>query len=515
MSLYSLRNLSIDIAGKPLVENVSLDVEPGKCTAIIGASGSGKSLTCLTPFGLTPGVTSGEIILDGVNLTRADRHQMRQARSQHTGFVFQQPMTALTPHLSVGSQLQEAARQAGASRLSRHELAQMLARVGLSRTDERLDQFPHRLSGGERQRVMIAAAIAHRPKLLVADEPTSALDASLRAEIMDLLDELRAERNLGLLLVSHDLASVARHADQLVVMEKGRVVETGPAASLIAKPREDYTKRLIAAIPRLEEAAPTLPAVGDMLLTTRDVCIVFPRPGWRRGNIRAVSDVSIEVREGEALAIVGGSGSGKSTLGRAIAGIGAMTSGEICWRNEILPGRRKRTREIYGHIQPVFQDPIASLNPQWKVIDIIAEPLRNLRPEFSKAERARKAKAILQEVDLSEDMLDRSPTSLSGGQAQRIAIARAIIAKPELLVLDEATSALDALVGAEILSLLARLQRENRLSLIFITHDIASARRVCHRIAVLEEGRIVETGAMEDVIASPQQEITQKLIAAS
>ncbi|MFK7842255.1 MAG: ATP-binding cassette domain-containing protein, partial [Sphingorhabdus sp.] len=227
MSLYAVRNLAVAIAGKRLVQDVSLTVEAGECTAIIGASGSGKSLSCLTPFGLTPAMASGSMMLDGIDLGETDAHQLRDARRRLTGFVFQQPLTALTPHLTVGAQLQEATMQAGAGRPSRRDLARKLDRVGLSRADERLDQFPHRLSGGERQRVMIAAAIAHRPKLLIADEPTSALDASLRAEIMDLLDGLRAEQGLGMLLVSHDLASVAGHADQLVVMEKGMVVEAG------------------------------------------------------------------------------------------------------------------------------------------------------------------------------------------------------------------------------------------------------------------------------------------------
>ena len=236
--------MAIEIAGQRLVEGANIDVEVGKCTAIIGASGSGKSLSCLSPFGLTVGNVTGSIKLEGVELCGANAGQLRRARSKLTGFVFQQPLTALTPHLTVGAQLQEAAGQAGGAKLSRHELAQNLERVGLSRADERLDQFPHRLSGGERQRVMIAAAIAHKPKLLIADEPTSALDASLRGEIMDLLDELRAEQGLGVLLVSHDLATVEGHADHLIVMENGHVVESGPTADVIEKPRKKLHKTL-------------------------------------------------------------------------------------------------------------------------------------------------------------------------------------------------------------------------------------------------------------------------------
>ena len=515
MSLYAIRNLAVDIAGKPLVEDVSLTVEQGQSTALIGASGSGKSLTCLTPFGLTPGTASGAMVLDGIDLGTADAAQIRDARRRLTGFIFQQPLTALTPHLTVGAQLQEAAMQAGGARPSRLELVRKLQRVGLSRADERLDQFPHRLSGGERQRVMIAAAIAHGPKLLVADEPTSALDASLRAEIMALLDELRVEQGLGLLLVSHDLASVEGHADQLVVMENGHVVESGRAGIVIAHPQQEYTRRLIAATPRLGEPSPRLSQPGDPLLETIGVGVEFGRPGWRRGNIRAVVDASIILRQSESLALVGGSGSGKSTLGRAIAGIGPVTEGKILWQGTTLPERRKRSLDMRRLIQPVFQDPVASLDPQWLVEDIVTEPLRNLRPGLTKAVRNELARQALSDVDLAEDFLTRVPASLSGGQAQRVAIARAIIAAPQLLVLDEATSALDPLVGAEILKLLARLQADNGLSLLFITHDIAAARRLCHRIAVMEEGGIVETGDLQAVIDHPRHPATQKLIAAS
>ena len=507
--------MAIEIAGQRLVEGANIDVEVGKCTAIIGASGSGKSLSCLSPFGLTVGNVTGSIKLEGVELCGANAGQLRRARSKLTGFVFQQPLTALTPHLTVGAQLQEAAGQAGGAKLSRHELAQNLERVGLSRADERLDQFPHRLSGGERQRVMIAAAIAHKPKLLIADEPTSALDASLRGEIMDLLDELRAEQGLGVLLVSHDLATVEGHADHLIVMENGHVVESGPTADVIEKPRKNYTKRLMAAAPRLSEPAPELPEVGDILLAANELCVDFPRPGWRRGKVHAVADASFVIGEGEALAIVGGSGSGKSTLGRAIAGIGPLTSGQITWQGEGLPQRKARTREMRALIQPVFQDPVASLDPQWKVHDIIAEPLKNLRPEILAQERLELIKQSLCQVGLSDEYLDRLPTSLSGGQAQRVAIARAMIAEPKMLVLDEATSALDPLVGSSILELLARLQRDNGLSILFITHDLASARRLCHRIAVLDEGEIVETGPIQEVIEHPKADVTKALIAAS
>ncbi len=514
MSLYSLHDLSVEIDGNRLVDGVDLDVEAGQCTAIIGASGSGKTLTCLTPFGLNAGTASGVMTLDGIDLSSATADDMRTARSRVTGFVFQQPLTALTPHLTVGAQLKEAAAQGGIS-LTRAQMVQKLERVGLLYADEKLDQFPHRLSGGERQRVLIAAAIVHGPNLLIADEPTSALDASLRGEIMDLLDELRAEQGLGMLLVSHDLASVEGHADHLIVMEHGRIVESRPTAEIINNPKQDYTRRLIAATPRLDEPAPILPETGAVMLETQNVAVEFSKPGWRRGKTRAIAGASITVRESEALAIVGGSGSGKSTLGRAIAGIGPVTSGSISWEGEKLPERRKRSLAMRSLIQPVFQDPVASLNPHWKVADIVAEPLKNLCPELLKPDRLTKVRQALEDVGLDAEYMDRNPTSLSGGQAQRVAIARAMVAEPRMLVLDEATSALDPLVGAEILKLLARLQHENELCIIFITHDIATARRLCHRIAVLEEGCIVESGDMGTVLSSPKTETTRKLVAAS
>ena len=515
MSLYEIRDLEIMIGSSHLVEGVDLDVQAGECTAIIGASGSGKSLTCLTPFGLTPGRFSGQVLLDGRDLAKADADQLREARSHLAGFVFQQPLTALTPHLTVGAQLHGATTQAGGARPSRSELARQLEMVGLSRADERLDQFPHRLSGGERQRVMIAAAIAHDPKLLIADEPTSALDATLRQEIMDLLDRLRAEQGLGLLLVSHDLAAVADHANQLVVMDKGRVVERGPAASLIAEPQKEVTRELMAAIPDLNELPPSLPPVGDRQLVAEALTVSFPRPGWRRGRVRALVDANFEVGEGEALAIVGGSGSGKSTLGRAIAGIGPVTAGKIRWKGEELPQRQGRSQRMRKLVQPVFQDPVASLDPQWTVADIIAEPLRFLRPDMLSEERIEKTRDLLGKVGLSEDHAERFPASLSGGQAQRVAIARALAADPDMLVLDEATSALDPLIGSGILQLLGELRDSNRLSILFITHDIAAARRLCHRVIVLDEGRIVECGDMETVITDPQNAVTRNLVAAS
>ena len=514
MSLYAVRELAVTIGGVRLVEGLSFTIEAGQCVALVGASGSGKSLTCMTPFGLSPGVASGSAMLGGEELVGASEARRRRLRSQKAGFVFQQPLTALTPHLSIGRQLSEAAAQAGGPRPDRRALAAMLDRVGLSRPDERLDQFPHRLSGGERQRVMIAAAIAHGPGLLVADEPTSALDSVLRGEITALLGRLRAEAGLGVLLVSHDLASVTAHADHLVVMDAGQMVESGPAARIMAAPVEPYTRRLIAATPRLSDPAPALPPVGGAALEVRDVSVSFRRPGWRRGRVQAVDGASLTIRRGEAVALVDGSGSGKSTLARAIAGIGPMDSGALAWEGRPLSAGYRRSSAERRIVQPVFQDPVASLDPHWRVEDIIAEPLRHLRADLPARARAEKAEAALRQVGLPPDLAGRRPASLSGGQAQRVAIARALAAGPDMLLLDEATSALDVLAGADILTLLADLQRETGLVLLFVTHDLAAARRLCHRAAVMEAGRIVEEGAFEDLITRAAHPATRRLVGA-
>ena len=515
MTLYSVQGLGISIGGKAILTDVSFEIAAGQCVGLVGESGSGKSLTCLTPFGLSPGSATGSARLLGEELCGANEHFLRGLRARDIGFIFQQPLTSLTPHLTVGAQLAEAASQSGGPKPSRRLLAAMLERVGIAQADERLDAFPHRLSGGQRQRVMIAAATAHGPKLLIADEPTTALDASLRHEIMALIDEMRAEQGLGVLLVSHDLASVSAHADHIVVMQNGRVVESGPTSAILGAPTQTYTKALIAATPRLDSPRARLTEVGETILEAKDIQVTYPRLGWRRGVLAAVDGVTLSVGEGEALAIVGESGSGKSTLGRAIARLGPMAAGETTWRGASLPPRAKMSIAHRRLIQPVFQDPVASLDPLWRVSDIIAEPLKHLMPDLSRSERDTRVAAALESVELPADFATRTPRSLSGGQAQRVAIARALVAEPDMLLLDEATSALDVLVAAQILALFAKLQRERRLSILCITHDLALARQLCHRVAVLDTGKIVESGPTDTVIANPQHPVTQRLVRAS
>jgi len=512
VTLYTVERLGVATGGVALVHDVAFAVERGRCTALVGASGSGKSLSCLAPFGLSAGVASGSARFEGRELIGRDEVDLRPIRAR-AGFVFQHPLTALTPHLQIGAQLTEAATALGGARPDRRALAAMLDRVGISSPEAKLDAYPHRLSGGERQRVLIAAATAHGPRLLVADEPTSALDASLRHAIMDVLARLRDD-GLGLLLVSHDLALVARYADQLVVIENGRVAEAGGVA-VIANPASAAARALVAASPKLDDPAPLLPPVGGSLLEARDIRVAFRAPGWRGGRIAAVDGASLEVRQGEALAIVGGSGSGKSTLARAIGRIGPCDAGSVTWRGVALPPRHAMRREHRAAMQAVFQDPIASLDPQWSVIESVAEPLRYLMPELGAGERRTRALMALEAVELDPAFADRRPAQLSGGQAQRVAIARALVARPELLILDEATSALDVLVAGRILALLETLQRERGVAILLITHDIAVARRLCHRIAVMEAGRIVEEGPSAALVATPRSAAAEALVTAS
>jgi ABC-type glutathione transport system ATPase component len=514
-AVYEVAALSVAFGAHRVVEQVGFAIEAGECVALAGASGSGKSQCCLAPFGLSPGRAHGSARLLGEELIGVGERRLRGLRGRHVGFVFQQPLTALTPHLTVGQQLSEAWRQADGGRPGRRDLGAALERVGLDRAEERLDQFPHRLSGGQRQRVMIAAAIAHRPKLLIADEPTTALDAAIRADILALLSRLRAEQGLAMLLVSHDLPAIAAHADRVIVMKDGRIEEAGSAEQILSHPARPYSRALIAASPRLSSPAPMLPPTGEMLLEARDIGVSFPRPGWRRGRIAAVADASLTVGRGEAVALIGGSGSGKSTLARAIARLGPVDRGTVHWRGTMLPERRAMPRSARAAIQPVFQDPVASVDPLWSVGDIIAEPLRHLRPEMYAAARAARIVSVMEEVGLDSGFATRRPSTLSGGQAQRVAIARALISDPEMLLLDEATSALDVLVAGRVLDLLEGLQRSRGLALLFITHDLAVARRLCHRIIVLDQGRIVEQGATERIIAEPAHPATRRLVQAS
>jgi ABC-type glutathione transport system ATPase component len=491
--IYAVEGLSATIDGRAILSGVSFGVDRGECVALVGASGSGKSTSALAPFGLMPARATGSALLDGMELIGAPDAALRRLRA-HVGFVFQQPATALAPHLTIAAQLSEAWRQTGAPRPTRADLAALLGEVGLDEPNRLLVAYPHCLSGGQRQRVMIACAIAHRPALLIADEPTSALDAPLRAGIMALFDRLRATRGIGVLLISHDLAAVARHATRVMLLDDGQVTESGDAAAVFETPRSTAGRALIAARPRLDEPSPIRPPIGDVLIEARGVCVRYPARGWRSPAFDAVRDADLVIHAGEAVGLIGASGSGKSTLARAIARLGPQQAGTVTWRGAPLPVRARMHTEHRRLLQPVFQDPAASLDPLWRVADIVAEPLIRLRPELSRTDRAARVSMLLDEVGLDPALADRRPGTLSGGQAQRVAIARALAPEPALLLLDEATSALDVLVAGRILDLLIALQHRRGIAMLLVTHDLAVARRICHRTAVMEAGRIVEQG---------------------
>jgi len=510
MSVWEVENLSVGFGARPVVEGLGYAIGAGECVALVGESGSGKSQSWLAPFGLSPGQANGSVRLLGHELVGQDEAALRRLRGAHVGFVFQQPLSALTPHLSIGAQLAEKLVAPDPARLEA-----MLAEVGIDRPAERLKQFPHQLSGGQRQRAMIAMAIAHAPELLVADEPTTALDASLRHDILLLLDRLRRERGMAVLLVSHDLASVARHADRVVVMRQGRMVESGAAGAIFQRPCADYTRDLVAATPRLDMPVPPLPDIGAALLEAGNIVVRFRRPGWRGGWIDAVKDVSLRICEGEAVALVGGSGSGKSTLARAIARLGPLEGGAVRWRGVVLPGRNAMKPGDRKGFQPVFQDPVDSLDPRWPAWKSVEEPLLRLRPELDTMMRREKVAAALGEVGLDAELAERRPGALSGGQAQRVALARALVSDPDLLILDEATSALDVSVQARIVALLQDIQRRRRLALLFISHDLALVRQLCHRVVVLDRGEVVEAGDTRSLIESPRHPVTRRLVEAS
>jgi microcin C transport system ATP-binding protein len=506
MTLLAVRDLEVRFGDAAVVAGVSFDVAPGECLAIVGESGSGKTQACLAPFGLSAGRAAGSVRLDGRELIGASETALRQVRERRVGFVLQQPLTALTPHLTIGAQLAESAGR----RLGMAERVRMLDEVRLTDPSRRLRQYPHELSAGMRQRAMIAMALAANPKLLIADEPTTALDVIVQREIFDLLDRLRHDRAMGLILVGNDLGLVANRADRVMVMRRGRAVEWGPAARVLARPRAVYTQALVAASPRLDTPLDPRPSIGAPLLEAKGVTVDFRVSDglFRRVTQRAVDKVSLVVRDGEALGIVGGSGSGKSALARAVARVGPMDAGELRWRGMPLPARGRLTPAERRGFRVVFQDPVDSLDPRLRVGDAIAAPLAKLRPDIPRERHARLVVDAMREVGLDPALWDRRPSQLSGGQNQRISIARALISEPALLICDVSAQ-------AQLVELLQRLQRKRGLALLLVSHDIALVRQLCHRIMVLDRGRVVEEGPTEGVIGIPRTDYMRKLIAAA
>jgi len=517
--MIAVQSLSLAIHGTPILREVSFALEPGKVFGLVGESGSGKSMTALALMALAPpgAVRTGRALAAGRDLFALDEGAMCRVRGREIGMIFQEPMTALNPVQTIGDQVAEtlvihgAATRAAALRLAREKLD----RVGLPADRFPLDRYPHELSGGQRQRVCIAMAIALRPKLLIADEPTTALDVTTQAQILDLLKGLVADQGMSLLLITHDLAVVAGLADHVAVMQRGRIVEQGPTEALFRTRAHSYTRTLFAASAHrpqrraLAQEAPLLELRGvvrDYALPRRSLFGPAPR-------LRAVDGVSLTLRQGESLGLVGESGCGKSTLTRAILGLEAVQAGEIRLDGQPVLAARRMPPAQRAAVQVVFQDPYGSFNPRHKVARLVAEPF-HLAPVPAAIARARVAEA-LEAVGLQAGDMDKYIHEFSGGQRQRIAIARALIIRPKLIVLDEAVSALDVSVRARILDLLADLQARFGLSYLFISHDLGVVRAITDRVLVMQAGQIVEAGPTETVFAAPQHPYTRQLLAAT
>ncbi len=514
-ALVELRDLTVRFGAAVAVDGVSLSLHRGRTLALVGESGSGKSLTALGIAGLFPPAArlSGSLRIGGREMLGAPERDWRALRGGRIGVVFQEALGSLNPSMRIGDQIAETVR----THLPLGHAAVMakvlgaLAEVGLPDPAGKAAAFPHQLSGGQQQRAMIAMALAADPDLLIADEPTTALDTTVQAQILALLAELQARRGLAMLFVSHDLAVVAGLAHDVAVMRAGRIVEAGPTARVFAAPAHPYTAALLASRPVARPAAPVL-AAGPAALEVRDLEVTF-RPHRRGGpGIRAVGGVSFMLAPGAALGLVGESGSGKSTLARAAVGLVRPDAGRlrVFGLDPVMAGGSKA---MARQVQMVFQDAAGSLNPRLKVAAILAEPLA-VHALCPPGERRDRAAGLLAEVGLVPAHLDRYPHQLSGGQRQRVAIARALAVDPQLLVCDEPVSALDRTVAAQVLDLLGRIRHERGLALLFIGHDLEAVGAVAEQVAVMKDGRIVESGLAEQVLQAPATPYAQALVSA-
>jgi ABC-type glutathione transport system ATPase component len=530
--VLSVRDLVVDFPFHDenfrAVDGISFDIAPGEVLGVVGESGAGKSMTGSAVIGLIepPGrITRGEILLKGERIDNLPEDQRAALRGKRIGMVFQDPLTSLNPLYTVGEQLIETIRRHLPlnEEQARQRGIDLLTEAGIPRAAERMDAYPHHFSGGMRQRVVIALAIAAEPELIIADEPTSALDVSVQAQIIKVLKKLCANHNAAVMLITHDMGVIAETANRVIVMHLGKIVETGTVADIIKRPREPYTIRLINAIPSIKKRhddADMAPSKASPLVEVKGLSREFEIGGSamfrvfqpKREIVKAVNEVSFAVPRGETFGLVGESGSGKSTCARMMVGLLRPTGGQVLLDGKDIWAGREGAQQRRRRVQMIFQDPYASLNPRWRVADIIAEPIRALGLATSRSEIEDRVAELLRKVRLDTSALRKYPHEFSGGQRQRIAIARALSSRPEFIVCDEPTSALDVSVQAQVLDLMKQLQDEFSLTYLLISHNLAVVRQMASRVGVLHGGVLVESGPVDEIFEAPKADYTRMLL---
>lgn len=519
--VLNVNNLTIAFGNNsPAVDNVSFIVHAGETVALVGESGSGKSVTALSTVKLLPASAkvTGSITYRGTEMIDADEPTLRRVRGNDISFIFQEPMTSLNPLHTIEKQLSEslALHQGLSGSAARVRILDLLNKVGIRDAETRLNDYPHTLSGGQRQRVMIAMALANGPDLLIADEPTTALDVTIQAQILDLLADVQKAEGMGMLFITHDLTIVRKIADKVCVMQHGKIVESGPTAEIFANPQHEYTKTLLAA----EPTGTPEPVAEDAreILSTQNFRVWFPvkRGLMRRtvDHVKAVNDASFSIREGETLGVVGESGSGKTTLALGVMRLISSEGPVVLLGQDVQGLKNKALQPLRRNMQMVFQDPYGSLSPRMTVEQIVAEGL-GVHSSTRGMDTRQMVKDIMIEVGLDPNTIDRYPHEFSGGQRQRIAIARAMILKPRLVVLDEPTSALDMTVQVQIVNLLRDLQQKYKLAFLFISHDLKVVRALSHKVLVMRQGDVVESGTGQEIFNAPKTDYAKALIAAA